>query len=155
MQTALPEWPFLESPEHVARCWVNSAAFGMLRIPAQNMLLSETMKQSGFKREVALAQEAPLPQALGQEPMRKAMTRAAATLRDCSPNPAKDRDPHMDKLPPSDDFWHGTVWPIPESALAALVDLGLSDECIARYFRVGLGNVQSLRLRYGMQPACW
>lgn len=56
----------------------------------------------------------------------------------------------LKEISPSDDFWHGTVWPIPELALAALVDLGLSDDSIARYFQVGSGKVYALRLRFGM-----
>lgn len=57
------------------------------------------------------------------------------------------------EVSPCDVFRHGADWPISALALAALVDLGLSDERIARYFHVGLGNVQSLRLRFGLQPA--
>ncbi|MHB8886422.1 MAG: hypothetical protein ACYC5H_15350 [Methylovirgula sp.] len=63
--------------------------------------------------------------------------------------------PEIDRLSetsPSTDFRQRRAWPISELALAALVDLGLSDERIARYFHVALGNVQSLRLRFGVQP---
>ncbi len=58
---------------------------------------------------------------------------------------------HLNELVPSDDFWQGTAWPIPELALAALVDLGVSDERIAHYFHIEPSNVQSLRLRFDVQ----
>ena len=50
-----------------------------------------------------------------------------------------------------DAFWHGTVWPIPAIALAALVDMGLCDKQIAHYFRVEPAVVLSLRMRYGIR----
>ena len=57
---------------------------------------------------------------------------------------------HLNEIAPSDDFWRGTAWPIPALALTALVDLGISDERIARYFHIELSNVQSLRLHFGV-----
>jgi hypothetical protein len=41
-------------------------------------------------------------------------------------------------------------WPIERPCLAALKDLGLSDEKIACYFRVGLADVALLRTTYGI-----
>lgn len=43
----------------------------------------------------------------------------------------------------------GSIWPIPELAFAALVDLGLSDDSIARYFRISVVSVLALRAEYG------
>jgi len=48
-------------------------------------------------------------------------------------------------------FWAGTRWPIPALALAALIDLGLSDRCIATYFNVTTGEVLSLLVSYGLR----
>lgn len=45
-------------------------------------------------------------------------------------------------------FSHGNVWPIPEIALATLVDMGLSDARIAHYFRIDPAAVRSLRMDY-------
>lgn len=42
------------------------------------------------------------------------------------------------------------MWPISGLALETLVDLGLSDERIANYFRVNRGCVAALRMRYGI-----
>jgi hypothetical protein len=42
------------------------------------------------------------------------------------------------------------VWPISEGALAALIDLGMSDGCIARYFRVSADSIRLLRRSYGL-----
>ncbi|HEX9464222.1 MAG TPA: hypothetical protein VGB82_16610 [Alphaproteobacteria bacterium] len=41
-------------------------------------------------------------------------------------------------------------WPIGRPALAALVDMGLSNEAIAAYFSVGAPLVASLRQDYGL-----
>lgn len=38
----------------------------------------------------------------------------------------------------------------PELALAALVDLGLSDECLGRYFGVKVEAIRTLRDDYGI-----
>lgn len=42
----------------------------------------------------------------------------------------------------------GYRWPIAAEALAALVDLGMSDAAIARYFAVPDEAVRALRQRY-------
>ena len=46
------------------------------------------------------------------------------------------------------------VWPVDARALQALVDLGLSDQKIASYFRVSVASVIEVKARYasGMQP---
>lgn len=59
---------------------------------------------------------------------------------------------HFNEVAQGDDLWQGAVWPISAPALAALVDLGLSDERIARYFHVGPSNVQALRLCFAVPP---
>jgi hypothetical protein len=41
-------------------------------------------------------------------------------------------------------------WPVAASALAALADLGMSDEAIARYFAVEREAVRALRQRHGI-----
>lgn len=45
-------------------------------------------------------------------------------------------------------FLSGAVWPIDRAALAALVDLGLSDQQMAAYFSVNARKVKALRRRY-------
>ena len=42
----------------------------------------------------------------------------------------------------------GGAWPIGRPALAALVELGVPDEIIARYFMVESDSVAALRARY-------
>jgi hypothetical protein len=42
-------------------------------------------------------------------------------------------------------FVEGVDWPVPDAALAALVDMGLSDETIARYFGVSTSAVRRER----------
>lgn len=42
-------------------------------------------------------------------------------------------------------------WPIAASALAALADLGMSDDTIARYFAVEREAVRILRRRHGIR----
>ena len=42
-------------------------------------------------------------------------------------------------------FVEGIDWPIPDAALAALVDMGLSDETIAGYFGVPASEVRRER----------
>lgn len=78
--------------------------------------------------------------------MCNAMTRDAVAPQTFTPEIERLSDASS-----SPDFGEGRAWPISELALAALVDLGLSDERIAHYFHVGLGNVQSVRLRFGVQ----
>jgi hypothetical protein len=46
------------------------------------------------------------------------------------------------------DFTGAAVWPIPYPAFAALVDMGMTDETIARYFRVSPQSVAVLRTRH-------
>lgn len=48
------------------------------------------------------------------------------------------------------DFVGNTSWPPDSAALIALVDLGLSDDRIARYFRVSAADVTTLRRAYGL-----
>ena len=45
-------------------------------------------------------------------------------------------------------FVEGAGWPIERAALAALIDMGLSDERIAAYFAVDAAEVRALRGRY-------
>jgi hypothetical protein len=39
-------------------------------------------------------------------------------------------------------------WPIPRAALSTFVELGVSDDYIARYFKVGAADVETLRKKY-------
>ena len=48
---------------------------------------------------------------------------------------------------PSDDF---SPWPISSGELASLIDLGISDDRIARYFGVEQVKVSALRAYYGL-----
>ncbi len=43
-------------------------------------------------------------------------------------------------------------WPIGGAELSNLIDLGLSDEAIARYFGVGRWKVVALRNYFGIEP---
>jgi hypothetical protein len=43
-----------------------------------------------------------------------------------------------------------STWPISGSELASLVDLGLSDDLIARYFGVEIRRVSALRSYFGL-----
>ena len=52
-----------------------------------------------------------------------------------------------DAAPRKRSFGAG-AWPISPSALAALVDLGLPDEIIARYFMIEPSSVGLLRAHY-------
>jgi hypothetical protein len=45
-------------------------------------------------------------------------------------------------------FTEDITWPIPASWLAALVDMGMTDELIGRYFSVTVPEVASLRRHY-------
>lgn len=60
------------------------------------------------------------------------------------------RQPDHDAVAASPDraFVPGVCWPIRPAALAALVDLGLSDQRIAAYFAVDERDVSALRRRY-------
>lgn len=49
-----------------------------------------------------------------------------------------------------DAFAAGTMWPVTRGALAALVDLGMSNVTIAEYFRVRPDEVSDLRADYGV-----
>lgn len=42
-------------------------------------------------------------------------------------------------------FAEGVKWPVPAAALAALVDMGMSDEAIGRYFGVDTAEVRRER----------
>jgi hypothetical protein len=60
-----------------------------------------------------------------------------------------------DKFPSADTFSLSpradySPWPITPGELASLVDLGLSDDQIARYFSVEKGKVSALRAHYGL-----
>ncbi len=81
--------------------------------------------------------------------MRQA-TKQSATMS-CSILPLPPQD--ASEILSSNEFWQGSIWPIPELAFAALIDLGLSDECIAGYFRVSVVSVLALRAEYGMHPS--
>jgi hypothetical protein len=48
---------------------------------------------------------------------------------------------------PSDDY---SPWPISSGELASLVDLGIADDRIARYFGVEPVKVSALRAYYGL-----
>lgn len=48
------------------------------------------------------------------------------------------------------DFARGTTWPIGQAAMAALLDLGVTEERMARYFRVPRPAVGVLRRLYGL-----
>lgn len=39
----------------------------------------------------------------------------------------------------------GSIWPVPPAALAALTDMGMSDEAIGRYFGVAIETVRNAR----------
>ena len=65
--------------------------------------------------------------------------------------PHADHDrPHT---APHPGFVEGVSWPVPENALAALVDMGLSDDRIGQYFRVDAGEVRRRRERSGRRSA--
>lgn len=49
------------------------------------------------------------------------------------------------------DFVGLTIWPPERASLTALVDLGLSNDSIARYFNVSMSDVSRLRLAYGIE----
>ena len=49
-------------------------------------------------------------------------------------------------------FVRGVGWPLPAVALDALVDLGLSDEAIGRYFGVAAAEVRRRRLQIARPP---
>jgi hypothetical protein len=60
-----------------------------------------------------------------------------------------------DKFPSADTFSLSpradySPWPITPGELASLVDLGLSDDQIARYFSIEKGKVSALRAHYGL-----
>ncbi len=43
-------------------------------------------------------------------------------------------------------------WPVDGKSLQALVDLGMSDQRIAEYFRVPVSNVTEMKIRYAAMP---
>jgi hypothetical protein len=45
-------------------------------------------------------------------------------------------------------FVEGVIWPVEPAALAALIDMGLSDNQIATYFSVDLAEVHAVCERY-------
>jgi hypothetical protein len=47
-----------------------------------------------------------------------------------------------------------STWPISGSELATLVDLGLSDDLIAKYFGVKMRKVTALRSYFGLINGC-
>jgi hypothetical protein len=51
------------------------------------------------------------------------------------------------------DFSAGATWPISYPAMTALIDMGLSDDKIARYFAVASSAVSALRARYGLHES--
>ena len=64
----------------------------------------------------------------------------------CEPNRRASHDAHD----PTPCTWpdYALKWPISSSGLFALVDLGMSDACIAHYYHVGSDQVVELRQRY-------
>jgi hypothetical protein len=44
-----------------------------------------------------------------------------------------------------------TTWPPERASLTAIVDLGMSDDCIAKYFNVPPSEVQALRYAYDLE----
>ena len=44
-----------------------------------------------------------------------------------------------------------TVWPIEYCAMSALIDMGLSDAKIARYFAVSVTDVTALRIQFQLR----
>jgi hypothetical protein len=65
-----------------------------------------------------------------------------------------------DKFPSADTFSLSpradySPWPITPGELASLVDLGLSDDQIARYFSVEKGKVSALRAHYGLAESMY
>lgn len=50
-------------------------------------------------------------------------------------------------------FLGGEEWPVAPASLAALVDLGMPDDEIAKFFGVDAGKVAALRGRYGLKRA--
>ncbi|MGB8279011.1 MAG: hypothetical protein WCF20_13920 [Methylovirgula sp.] len=81
--------------------------------------------------------------------MSQATKRSAITSCSIASLPLRDAG----EILSSKGFWQGSIWPIPELAFAALIDLGLSDECIAHYFRVSVASVLALRGEYGTHPS--
>jgi hypothetical protein len=62
---------------------------------------------------------------------------------------SSDKPPYADtfSISPSGDY---SPWPVGSGELASLVDLGLSDHQIARYFGVEQVKVSALRAYYGL-----
>ncbi|WP_342240579.1 hypothetical protein [Inquilinus sp. OTU3971] len=50
--------------------------------------------------------------------------------------------------PPQQGGFIGGAWPIGRTALAALIDMGMTEEDIARYFSVSLSSVAAIRAEY-------
>jgi hypothetical protein len=48
------------------------------------------------------------------------------------------------------DFSEGMAWPVDRASLAALIDLGLSNQQIGEYFTIGPDEVHMLREDYGV-----
>lgn len=47
-------------------------------------------------------------------------------------------------------FTTSSYWPVDAASLAALIDLGMSDAAVARYFAVTTAEVERLRLAYAI-----
>jgi hypothetical protein len=47
-------------------------------------------------------------------------------------------------------FTRGSGWPLDRASLAALVDIGLTDQQIAEYFSVGTHDVHQLKEQLGL-----
>lgn len=54
------------------------------------------------------------------------------------------------KLPYAQQAFAGKDWPIDRMAMAALLDLGLSSQHIARYFAINRNDVIALQNFYGL-----
>lgn len=50
------------------------------------------------------------------------------------------------------NFAEDIAWPIPRGWLSALVDMGMTDELIGRYFSVTAEQVASLRREFELSP---
>lgn len=60
--------------------------------------------------------------------------------------------PNMTTLQKSDR--RSACWPVSATELAALIDLGLDDTTIGRYFRVAPAKVDAVRRHFGLERPC-
>lgn len=64
---------------------------------------------------------------------------------------SSDQNPLSERLRRS--FVQDVNWPVDAASLAALTDIGLSDQEIGGYFGVAADEVMELRRRYGLPSA--